>query len=165
MYLDCSGCNAGPAKSLHSMHSTLSQDIIRGIMSPDFAAGAVPCHHTVDSITAQQFRVAQVCSPTFCRALPTIYTHRGVVISSSQTDISSIPYPYCCDAAEPAAKWANNLCMNTLGSTCLYIYVHSYTYIYGILFAYASPAAYNLLQFHSSCANPSTSPRVTTSWV
>ena len=51
---------AGPAKTLHSLHSTMSQDIMGSMLPTGLVASAVPCHHTVDSVTAQQLRVVEI---------------------------------------------------------------------------------------------------------
>ena len=49
-----------PRKALHSLKSTLSQDIIAQQLSVETPAGCVPCQHSVDTVTAQQMRIAGV---------------------------------------------------------------------------------------------------------
>ena len=49
-----------PRKALHSLQGTLSQDIIAQQLSLETLAGSIPCQHSVDTVTAQQMRVACV---------------------------------------------------------------------------------------------------------
>ena len=46
-----------PRKALHSLKSTLSQDIIAQQLSVETPAGCIPCQHSVDTVTAQQTRI------------------------------------------------------------------------------------------------------------
>ena len=60
------GCcwHAGVAKTMHSLHSTLSQNIVREVLPANLAADNVPCYHSIDSVAAQQTRIAlpaEVC--------------------------------------------------------------------------------------------------------
>jgi hypothetical protein len=49
-----------PRKALHSLKSTLSQDIIAQQLSMKTPAGRIPCQHSVDTVTAQQMKIVCV---------------------------------------------------------------------------------------------------------
>lgn len=57
----------GPSRiPLHSLQSTLSKDIIARAL-PDLAeTGAVPCHHVIDSVTAQSMQLPMEQVNSFC---------------------------------------------------------------------------------------------------